>query len=165
MVIVSISTKKEVKDVLVDQVDHNILGITSVFTCDGAFNQALTNMGFTTNLGDIFAGEERRICNRYGSCVNSFLKCLFSIIGFRLPFNELKVNILNHLLITPSQLYLVSYTFIKLFHYWFDYIGSRPTMTLFFHLFKIQNIPITQMALVYFHCDNLSSIQILILKA
>lgn len=36
-----------------------------------------------------------RICNKSDGCVILLHECLFSLIRFRLPFNEFKVGVLN----------------------------------------------------------------------
>lgn len=44
----------------------------------------------------------------YTKCFISLDDCLFSLTYFALPFNDFEIGILNYLLITRSQLYLVS---------------------------------------------------------
>lgn len=69
-----------------------------------------------------------------------FPEIFLSIIGYHFPFNKFEVSISNHLLITHSQLHLVSWDFILVFLYSGEYKGGKLIATLFFHLFNIQNI-------------------------
>lgn len=52
---------------------------------------------------------------QYGRCVIPFHEFIFSLVGYRIPFNEFEISVLNHLLISPSQFHHVSLTFIKVF--------------------------------------------------
>lgn len=56
--------------------------------------------------------------------------------GFPISFQQ--VEVLNHLMIVPSQLNLVSWAFIKFFQYWCDYRRRKSSLSLFFHFFKLQ---------------------------
>lgn len=54
---------------------------------------------------------------------------------FLLPFNELKVGIINPLVISLSQLHPMSWSDIIVFQYYCKYKKGDPSMILFFHLF------------------------------
>lgn len=61
---------------------------------------------------------------------------------FSHPFYDFEVEVLNHLLITHSQLYRVSWAHIKVFQYLCEYKKCVPIMPLFLHFFKAQRISI-----------------------
>lgn len=52
--------------------------------------------------------EDNRVCNKFEGCVIPLLECLFSMIDFRLTFNDSEVDVLNHLGVSPSKLHLMS---------------------------------------------------------
>lgn len=80
----------------------------------------------------------KRICSEYDECTIPFYECTFSITGLCLPFNNFKIEILNHLMISPSQLNPVSWAYIKFFQYWCDHWVGKPYSSFFFHLFMVQ---------------------------
>lgn len=82
---------------------------------------------------------KKGICSEYNWCAIPLHELFFSLMCFLLSFNDFEMSVLNHLMIAPSQLYQVSYSFIKVFQYLCEYKGSKPTIILLFHIFKTQN--------------------------
>lgn len=68
--------------------------------------------GFPLILDVLPPERDKSICIKYGGRVISLHEFLFSLIGFRLPSNAFEVGIINHLVIYPSQLHLISCAYI-----------------------------------------------------
>lgn len=103
MVIMSNSTKKGDKDILRDKVNPNILRIVFAFVCEDVFDQVVTGVGLATNWGMFPPIKGKRIYSQYDECAIHFHECIFSLIGYRLTFNDFEVIILNHLFFFVMQ--------------------------------------------------------------
>lgn len=68
--------------------------------------------------------KDQRIHRQYCGSVIPFQECMFFLTGYCLPFNEFEVGVLNHLLITPLQLHLVIWVFVKVFKKYCEYKGA-----------------------------------------
>lgn len=66
---------------------------------------------------------------------------MFLLIDLHLPFSDFKVGILNHMTIAFSRLHPKRRAYVKVFQYLCKYKKSVPTLTFFFHLFKVQRSP------------------------
>lgn len=75
--------------------------------------------------------------SEYGECDIPFYECNFSILGFHLPFNSFEIEVLNHLMISPSQLNPMSWAYIKVLYHLCDYLGGKSFLSLFFHPFRV----------------------------
>lgn len=93
--------------------NQEILGTVSTFAYEGGLDHASIDVGYSSNLGVFPPNAHKRVCNQYHRCVIIFHKCLFSLIGFHLLFNDFEINFINHMMVAPSQLYLVSWVFVK----------------------------------------------------
>lgn len=49
--------------------------------------------------------ENERICSEYGDSSTPLIKCVFSILGIQLPFNDFKMEFFKHLMFAPSYLH------------------------------------------------------------
>lgn len=76
-------------------------------------------------------------------------ECVFSIICYRLPYNEFEIGVLNHLLIAPSKLYPLRYAFSKVFHQWCEYKGGNLTMMFFSISSRFKRTTIMQTIMVF----------------
>lgn len=119
-------------------VDQETLETTSTFFFEGGLNRASTEVRPSSIIEVLVPEKEKRVCSKYDMCAIPLHECLFSFIGFCPPFDNFEVGVLNQLLITPSQLHQMSWTYVKVSQYWYEYIQSVPTLTLFFRLFKAQ---------------------------
>lgn len=63
---------------------------------------AFIKMDSSSNWGVLPPEGDRKICIKYDGCVILLHEYMFSFIGFRLPFNDFEVGILNHSIISPS---------------------------------------------------------------
>lgn len=70
-------------------------------------------------------------------CIIPLHKYLFSLIDFCLHFNDFEMYVLNHLLISFSQLHIVNLVYIKVFQYCCVYKNGVPTVPLFLHFFNL----------------------------
>lgn len=52
--------------------------------------------------------EDKRIFSEYDKCTILFYECTFSILRVCFTFNNFKIEVLNHMMIAPSQLDHVS---------------------------------------------------------
>lgn len=68
----------------------------------GFFDQASIDVGPSPDWEVFFSDVDKGICSQYDVCVILFHECILSLIGFRLPFNEFEVSVINHLLNSPS---------------------------------------------------------------
>lgn len=71
-------------------------------------DNAFMKMGLSSNWGFLSSKEGKILCSFCEEYAIPFYKYLFSLIGFKLPFNKFDVNFLNHREISHSQLHLVS---------------------------------------------------------
>lgn len=108
-------------DISANWVDQKMLDTTYAFACRKGLDNTFTGVGSSSYWGIFHLKEDKRICNKYERYVIPFHECLFSLIDFRLPLNHFKIDILNHMIITPSQLNLVSWAYIMVFQHWSEY--------------------------------------------
>lgn len=52
-------------------------------------------------IGGVLPEEDKRICSKCDRCVILNHECLFSLGGFWIPFNDFKVDMFNHFIISP----------------------------------------------------------------
>lgn len=108
--------------------------------------------------GGLTLDKDKMISSEYGGCVVPFYQCNLSILDLRLPFNNFEMEVLNHLMISHSQLNLVSWTYIKVFQYWCEYRGEKTSISLFFHLFIVKcdsiNHALGQSLIKLMHFEN-----------
>lgn len=57
----------------------------------------------------------------------------------------------------PSQFHHVRWEFVKVFQHRCEYKGSKPTMALFLHLFKVKVVPSMWMVQMWFPCGRVPS--------
>lgn len=134
----TIMHRKEKKYTLVAWVDPEVSVTVYIFVWEANLWKDFLQVGPPSNWVVMIPEEYKKICVKYSVCVIPFYECTFSILGLRFPFNDFKVYILNHLMISPSQFDLVSWDFIKVFLYWCVYRGGKPSLSLFFYLLKVQ---------------------------
>lgn len=102
MVLSFVSTKRVVKGILGVWVSSDISGTASLFSYNDVFAQAITDVGSLEYCGVLPPNEIQRLCSSYCGCVIHVHECLFSLVGYRLPFNGFEISVLNHLLIAHS---------------------------------------------------------------
>lgn len=124
---------KATRDNSIVWIDQEMLDIVSTFINEDGVYHALMRW-VPPQIGRCFPKGIKRICNKYDGCVILWI----SLIGFRIPFNEFEVDVINLLVISHSQLHLVRWAYLKFFQYLCEYKKDAPTLTLFFHLFKAQ---------------------------
>lgn len=98
--------------------DQKTLEIVSAIAYDDGLDCALTNIRSSFDRGLFPPDGDKSICNEYDGCIIPFHECLFSLIGFCLPFYDFEINVMTHLMIYPSQLHPVSWGFVKVFQHW-----------------------------------------------
>lgn len=76
-----------------------MLDVVSVLAGKGILDQAFIEVGPPSDLGVFSFEGEKNACSKYEGCVIPFHECLFSLIGFLLPFIDFEVGILNRLVI------------------------------------------------------------------
>jgi hypothetical protein len=62
----------------------------------------------------------------------------FDEFGYRLPFTDFEVAVLDHLHVAPSQLHPNSLAFFRAFEIVTTYFSIVPTLELFFYAFCLQ---------------------------
>jgi hypothetical protein len=62
----------------------------------------------------------------------------FNEFGYRLPFTDFEVAVLDHLHVAPSQLHPNSLAFFRAFEIVTTYFSIVPTLELFFYAFCLQ---------------------------
>lgn len=118
--------------------DQESIDNISIFTCEHYLDHAITTVGPSEDWVMILPKEDKSICSKYDGCIVPIHECLFSLIGFHIPFNDLKVEVFNYLLIAPLQLNQLFLAYIKVFCCLCEYKKSVLTTPLFLHLFKSQ---------------------------
>lgn len=73
-----------------------------VFARDGNLDGEFLNVCPSLDRGVLTPNEDERICNEYGYCVVPFYECNFSVLGLRLPFTAFDIEVLKHMVMTPS---------------------------------------------------------------
>lgn len=79
-----------------------MLEIVFNFVHGDDFDQAMPHVGPTTDWEVFSQDEDKRIYGQYDGYVISFHEFMFSLIGYRFPFNEFEESIINPLFIEPS---------------------------------------------------------------
>lgn len=106
----------------------------SIFTKDGNLDGEFFNVGEPSLWGLTIPSAENWICNGYGKCTIPWYEYLFSSLWVNLPFTAFEVDVLNYLMVAPSQLHPTSWAYVKAFQYWCEYLNGKPYVVLFFHL-------------------------------
>lgn len=89
-------------------VDPKISAIVSIFAREGSLKKAFLQVSPHGVWGILIPKEDKNIWSGYNRRDIPFYECTFSILGLLFPFNDFRVEVLNHLTISPSQLNLVS---------------------------------------------------------
>lgn len=87
--------------------------------------------------GGSHVDTSKRICNSFDGYLIPFYESVFSMLKFRIPFNEFKEWVLNHLQIAPSQLHLVAWAFIKMFQSWCESREKEHSLNIYFNIFTV----------------------------
>lgn len=110
--------------------------IVFVFAREVSLDGTFLDVFPSSDWGILTPSENERICSKYSDCIIPFYKCIFSILGIWMPLNGLEMDVLNHLIVALSQLHPLNWAYIKVFNYWCKYLNEKPSLTIFFHLFK-----------------------------
>ncbi|CAJ2629808.1 unnamed protein product [Trifolium pratense] len=86
-------------------------------------------------------GEGERVCSSFAGHDFAMYEFVFKEMGLRLPFSPFAASVLKALQVAPSQLHPNSWSFIMGFEHLCTYRSVRPTLPLFFRIFKIQRKP------------------------
>ncbi|CAJ2646544.1 unnamed protein product [Trifolium pratense] len=86
-------------------------------------------------------GEDERVCSSFDGHDFAMYEFVFKEMGLRLPFSPFAASVLKALQVAPSQLHPNSWSFIMAFEHLCVYKGVRPSLPLFFRIFKIQRKP------------------------
>ncbi|CAJ2674992.1 unnamed protein product [Trifolium pratense] len=86
-------------------------------------------------------GEDERVCSSFAGHDFAMYEFVFKEMGLRLPFSPFAASVLKALQVAPSQLHPNSWSFIMGFERLCVYKGVRPSLPLFFRIFKIQRKP------------------------
>ncbi|CAJ2639196.1 unnamed protein product [Trifolium pratense] len=86
-------------------------------------------------------GEDGRVCSSFDGHDFAMYEFVFKEMGLRLPFSPFAASVLKALQVAPSQLHPNSWSFIMAFEHLCVYKGVRPSLPLFFRIFKIQRKP------------------------
>ena len=71
----------------------------SFFFIDGNIDGVFLEIGPSYDWGVLTSDENEKLCSEYGNCTIPFYECIFSILGFFLPFIAFEVKVLKHLVI------------------------------------------------------------------
>jgi hypothetical protein len=82
--------------------------------------------------------EEKRVCSTFSEDGFAMYEYAFRELGFRLPFNELAMNVFGHLMLAPSQLNPNSLAFLRAFEFVCEYLEITPTVHLFLRIFRLK---------------------------
>lgn len=123
---------KDIRDNYDMWVKQKTLDIVSILVGKSGMDHAFSKVGPSLDWALLPPEVDKRIYSKYDGCVIHLHECLFSMIGFYLPFDKFEVGVLSHIVIAPSQLHPVIWAYIKVFQY------CVSSLTLFFHPFKSQ---------------------------
>ena len=79
----------------------------------------------------------KRICSEFGRCCFSMHDVLVRDISVTVPFSGFVLGVLQHMKITPSKLYPLSWVLVKVFQSWCEYKGEVPLLRLFFIMVRV----------------------------
>ncbi|PNX67541.1 hypothetical protein L195_g055684, partial [Trifolium pratense] len=82
--------------------------------------------------------EDQRVCSSFDGHGFAMYEFVFKELMFSLPFSPLMIGVLRTLRVAPSQLHPNSWEFILAFEHLCANRAVRPTLPLFFRIFKIQ---------------------------
>ncbi|XP_045818723.1 uncharacterized protein LOC123911359 [Trifolium pratense] len=82
--------------------------------------------------------EGQRVCSSFDRYGFAMYELVFKELRLRLSFSPLMIGVLRRLRVAPSQLHPNSWAFILAFEHLCGYRGVRPTLPLFFRIFKVQ---------------------------
>lgn len=118
MKIPPIKLRKANRDNLLVWADQEMLDAAYTFVFEGNLDHALNEVRPSSDWGLVVSNKDKNVCSKYDTCIILIHKCIFSLTSFCLPFNNFKIIILNHLLVSPSQLRLVNcvYVYFKVFN-------------------------------------------------
>lgn len=75
-----------------------------------------------------------RICNSFKGCSVPLYESLFTSLGVRMPFSDFKVAMMNRFRVSPLQLHLEAWAYMKAFHLSAERKSWKPSMELFLSL-------------------------------
>lgn len=76
-----------------------------------------------------------------------------SALSLRLPFTAFEIEVLKLLMMSPSQFHYTRWAYVKVYHYWYEYLKGKPFVIFFLHLFRFGCSPVAQehsKRLIYF---------------
>ncbi|MCI22712.1 hypothetical protein A2U01_0043888, partial [Trifolium medium] len=126
-----------------DWVGSEPRGIASVFTptCLSVFTIVEEGWEVQQNWQVHRPDPAHRICSKFTEDAVGMYEFAFKDLKLRLPFSELGVGVFGWLDLAPSQLHPNSLAFIRAYDLLCEYLEVRPTVPLFFRVFKLQRQP------------------------
>lgn len=88
------------------KVDAEVVGTSFILNTEATIDVIDITVGDPFDWSVLLVGLEKRICISFDNCSFPFYECLFTRIGLRLPFFDIKVAFLKHLKVSLSQLHL-----------------------------------------------------------
>lgn len=79
------------------------MGRSFVFNNAQSLEGSYLNMGLSFGWFVFHIPPNKRVCSSFDGCLVPVYECLFSTLGFRIPFNDFEVDVLNHLRIPNSH--------------------------------------------------------------
>lgn len=98
-------------------VDVEVMGMTFMFTKALRLKSAHRDVEPYSDWSIYHIESNKRLNSSFRGYLLPFHECLFSRIEFILSFKDLKVGVLNHSRVVPSQLHLVSWACVKVFQH------------------------------------------------
>lgn len=95
--------------------DHIYFSIVYTFTKPGFLDDAFIKVGLSSDWGTLSPSKDERICDKYGSCIVPFYKCVIFTMPHCLPFTTFEIQVLKHLAMAPSQLHPSYWVYLKVY--------------------------------------------------
>jgi hypothetical protein len=78
------------------------------------------------------------VCSEYENYVFPMYEVVFKDMGFRLPFSNFQREVLRWTKLSPTQIHLNSYAFMRAFELLCDYLSIPASKNVFFSFFTVQ---------------------------
>lgn len=104
--------KKSRKSVISFRVDYAYFSTVPMFSKNNSLDGVFLEVNTSSDWGVPRPNGNDMICDEYGDYVIPFYKCLFSILGFCLPFTSFEIEVLKYMAMTPSQLHPASWAYV-----------------------------------------------------
>lgn len=115
--------------------DTKIAGTTSVLSTEATIDTYRIVVANSLEWLALLVELKKRRCISFNNCMVPFYECLFTRIWLWVPFSGFELFILKPLKVSPSQLRLRSWVFMRVFQLCAKHKSWKPSLRLFLDFF------------------------------